>query len=179
MCEESSIKCGNELNTALEKIVHDCTRTTVIKSNHRIKRSHVNRDFILAVRERNRLFTLIGLYPNNTSLGQQYLELQQYVKFHNYNLRATYECNRLEAATGDDRKIWKLYKEIVFNQHQQKLDRNITIGGIPTTETIDSCNAINNHFCAAGEQLAASIVSIHDYELEDIDTLYPEHADDN
>lgn len=45
----------------------------------------------------------------------------------------------------------------------------------------DSCNTINNHFCAAGEHLALAtdIIATHGYEVEDIDNLYPQHANNN
>lgn len=58
MCDENSIKCCNDLNMELEKIVSDCKTTLRIKSYHRIKRCHVNRDFFLAVKECQRLYNL-------------------------------------------------------------------------------------------------------------------------
>ena len=70
MCNSISIKCGNELNLELKKIVGDCTRTLAIKSDHRIIKTHVTRELILAVRERDRLFDLHRLYPDNMFLEQ-------------------------------------------------------------------------------------------------------------
>lgn len=37
LCDEDQVKCGNELNNALENIVKDCTSTVSIKSDHRIR----------------------------------------------------------------------------------------------------------------------------------------------
>lgn len=146
MCERNDIKCGNDLNIRLEKIVSECTKKNDIKSDHRIKRSHVNGKPIFAVRERNLLFELQRLNPENNHLVQMYQEKEKYVELTNEKLRSTYEANRIAAAAGDDRKTWKLYKEIVFNQHQQKQDHAITIiNGNPTTDSTDSCNEINGY----------------------------------
>lgn len=51
MCENNDFTCSNDLNIALEKIVKDCTRSIAINSNYRIKKSHVNRDLIVVVRD--------------------------------------------------------------------------------------------------------------------------------
>lgn len=72
----------------------------------------------------------------------------------------------------------KLCKKIIFNQTNDK-DSSITINGVPVTDTVASCNAVNDHFCAAGEELATSIISIHGYDSLDIDVLYPEHSSKN
>lgn len=50
---------------------------------------------------------------------------------------------------------------------------------VPATDTVASCNAVNDHFCTAGETIAASIIAIHGYDTQDIDELYPEHANNN
>lgn len=179
MCAKTDIGCGSELNKAIEDIVKDCTKTIYIKSNHRIRKSHVNRDLILAIRERDRLHHLCNLYPDNNHLLHKYIGKKEYVEATNERLRAKYEAERIAAAAGDDRKTWKLYKEIVFNQHQQKKDQPITIKGISTENTPNACNTINDHFCSAGEHLASEIVSIHGYEVNDIEDLYPQHANNN
>lgn len=179
ICGKNEMQNGNELNVALEKIVGECTETTVISSNYRIKKSHVNKDLILAVRERDRLLSLKDLYPHNIHIAQKYLEKKTYVETTNEYLRANYNANRLSEAAGDDRKTWRLYREIVFNQHQNQQDHTITINGNPSNGSNDACNEINNHFCSAGEHLAATIVSIHGYEIEDIDNLYPQYANNN
>lgn len=179
LCNENSIKCGNELNIKLQEIVSDCTTTLTIKSDHRIKKRHVNRDLILAVRERQRIYNLIGFHPENSCLTALYVGQNLYVKKTNFKLRSDYEFNRIESAAGDSKKTWKLYKEIVFNQFQQKTDQAISIRGIPVTDSIDCCNKVNNYFCSAGEILATNIISVHGYSTDDIDNLYPEYADNN
>jgi len=162
-CRDSTVSCGDALNLALEKIVNDCTTTITIKSNHRIIRPHINRELILAVRERDRLYTLTTLYGHNTHLVRLYCAMKLFVKMSNEKLRGEYEFKRIELAAGDDRKTWKLYKEIVFNQSQLKRDQSITINGNPVTDSIDSCNDVNEHFCSAGEILATNIISVHGY----------------
>lgn len=176
LCERNNISCGNGLNIALEQIVHDCTRIVTIKSDHRIKKSHVNRDLILAVRERDLLFSLQRLHPDNSYLVQKYKDMKLHVELMNGRLKSQYNADRIVDAAGDARKTWRLYKEIVFNQYQQKDVHTVTINGTPTNDSVDSCNAINTHFCTAGEHLATTIVSIHGYDADDIDNLYVEHA---
>lgn len=175
----SDINCGNDLNLALERIVNDCTRTLSIKSDYRIRKTHVNRELILAIRERDRLFHLQGLYPENIQLAQLYIDKAIFVKMNNERLKAEFYTNKLEDASGDARKTWKVYKEIVFNQHERKQDHTITINGIPTNGSSDSCNAVNEHFCTAGEHLATTIIAIHGYDVDDIEELYPEHSSNN
>lgn len=180
LCESNAEEIdGNELNNALEKIVSDCTSTISIKSNFRIKKSHVNSDLIIAVRERGRLYTLMGLHPENTYIEREYLKTVDFIKSKNFELRSNYECDRLEAAGGDNRKTWKIYKEIVFNQHKKSQDTPIFIDSQTMNDSVQSCNAVNDHFCTAGEHLTTEIIAIHGYQVDDIDCLYPQHADNN
>lgn len=176
LCTDQTITCGNELNLALQKIVHDCTSTVTIKSDHRIKNSHVNRELILAIRNRDRLAALSSLPTANDIIVRQYNEAKNLVCSLNEQLKCLYETERFESAAGDARKTWKLYKEIIFNQFKSKTDTTITIRNIPVSDSVASCNAVNDYFCRAGENLAASIISIHGYDTQDIDELYPEHA---
>lgn len=88
----------------------------------------------------------------------------------------TWKSNRVEAAAGDSRKTWKLYKEIVFNKHKDKQDHSITISGKTLTDSITSFNEINEHLCSAGERLATEIIAIHGYEVNDVDSLFPQHV---
>lgn len=104
ICETSTINDGNDLNIALEEIVRDCTTVINIKSNHRIIRPHINRDLILAIRERDRIYPLINLYPDNTVILNIYNQLVEYINFHNYHSRTRYEYDRLQSAAGDSRK---------------------------------------------------------------------------
>lgn len=150
LAESVNIKNGNQLNTALEDIVGNCTRTVRIKSDHRIRRSHVNRELILAVRERGRLFSLMNLYPDNEFIERKYMETVTFINSKNNKLRSAFEFERIESAGGDCRKSWRLFKEIVFNQYQVETDHPMTIDGIPVTDSVESCNAVNEHFCAAG-----------------------------
>ncbi len=133
----------------------------------------------MAIRERDRLFHLQGLYPDNPQLVRLYNDKATFVKSTNERLRAEFYANKIENASGDARKIWKVYKEIVFNKHQEKQDFTISINGTPTTDSIDSCNAVNEHFCTAGEILATNIIAVHGYNLDDINDLYPEHSSNN
>lgn len=179
LCINRSIACGSELNLALQKIVHDCTSTVTIKSDHRLKRSHVNRALILAIRNRNRLAALNNLPTVNDVIVRQYNEVKHLVSDLNEQLKRSYETERLEEAAGDARKEWKLYKEIIFNQFKNKTDTSITINEIPVTDSVASCNDVNDNFCTAGEKLAASIISIHGYDTQDINDLYAEHSSNN
>lgn len=178
MCSDRTT-CGNELNLALQQIVRDCTTTVTIRSDHRIRKSHVNRELILAIRNRDRLATLSNLPTANDIIVRQYDEAKNLVRNLNDQLKRSYETERLESAAGDARKTWKLYKEIIFNQFKSKSDTTITIKDVPVTDSLASCNTVNDHFCRAGETLAASIISIHGYDIQDIDDLYPEHANNN
>lgn len=180
LCNNNQQDCnGNDLNIELESIVSRCTSTVTIKSDHRITKRHVNRELILAVRERSRLYNLMNLHPDNDAIKSQFDATVQFIKIKNDELRSAFESRRIEQAAGDDRKTWKLYKEIVFNRYKQEQESTITINGKPATDSVDSCNAINEHFCAAGERLATEIISIHGYEVNDIANLHPEHADNN
>lgn len=60
-----------------------------------------------------------------------------------------------------------------------KSDTTISIRGVPLDDSINSCNVINDHFSTAGENLASSIIAIHGYDVNDIESLYPEHSNNN
>lgn len=167
---------GNDLNIALESIVSTCTSSITIKSDHRIIKRHVNRELILAVRERCRLYTLMNLYPDNSVIKGKFDRIVQFIKAKNFELRSAFETERIESAAGDSRKTWKLYKEIVFNRFKRDDNQKITINGVPVGDSVQSCNEVNEHFCSAGERLATEIISIHGYETDDIAHLYPEHS---
>jgi len=170
---------GNELNKALETIVERCTSTISIKSDHRINKRHVSRELIMAVRERGRLYTLMNLHPENAFIEREYHKMVAFIKLRNYELRSGYECERIEASAGDNRKTWKLYKEIVFNQYKTNRECPVTIDGQTMSESVKSCNVVNDHFFTAGEHLATEIIAIHGYGHDDIDNLYPQHAGNN
>lgn len=93
-------------------------------------------------------------------------------------MKADFECNRIEAASGDARKTWRLYKEILFNQ-TKKTESSLTINGTAIDDSVRSCNTVNDYFCTAGENLATSIIAIHGYDTSDIDELYTEHLSNN
>ncbi len=179
MCSQNIITCGNDLNKALQKIVEESTSTITFNNYHRIKRSHVNRGLIIAIRNRDRLASLNHLFSSNDVIARQFNEARTLVRNLNEQLKCTFETERLEAACGDARKTWKLYKEIIFNQYHSKYETNITIGGIPLDGSAASCDKLNMHFCTAGENLASSIISIHGYDTSDIDNLYPEHSNND
>lgn len=149
-----------------------------IRSDERILKSHVNRELILAIRERDRLFTLINCTTDNVILVKKYDEKKKFVEALNEDLKATFESERIEAAAGDDRKTWQLYKEILFNQ-TRKTESAILINRTPIDNTVSSCNLINDHFCTVGENLATSIIAIHGYDTTDIVDLYEEHSSNN
>lgn len=116
LCSEKTITCGNEFNIALQNIVEESTSIVTVRSLHRIIRAHVNRDVILAIRERDRLATLSSLLTNNDIITSQFTTAKEHVRELNVRLKSAYETERLESAAGDARKTWKLYKEIIFNQ---------------------------------------------------------------
>lgn len=138
---------GNELNDALENVVRECTTVLRSKSSHRIKKSHISRELILDIRERDRLYTLHRLHPNNDIIATQYNRISKRVNSNNESLKARYEQERMESAAGDARRTWKLYKEVIFNQFGGKTDETILINGVPTVNSVASCNEINEHFC--------------------------------
>lgn len=178
LCDNSTITCGNELNIALENIVRDSTTTIKIKSDHRIKKPYIDRELILAIRERDVLYTLMNRHPDNVTLANKYLGLKTYIEQESLKRRGLYECERIQNAAGDDRKVWRIYKEVLFNQHD-KADSDIMLNGNVITNSVSDCNLVNEHFCTAGDKLATSIISVHGYDTDDIDGLYSEHADNN
>lgn len=90
LMESKIFTCGNELNLALSGIVSECTSEVRVKSNQRIKRPHVDRDLVLAIRERDRLFHLKTLYPFNDLLRLQHEEKSEYGKNKRRTLRSSY-----------------------------------------------------------------------------------------
>jgi len=129
-CRSNDVKCGDELNLAIEGIVRASTRQIVVKSVNRPIRPHVNRDLVIEIRKRDRLYHLIDAYPNNDNILIQYNESKDKVAKLNWELRSAYEQERFDAAAGDARKTWKLYREILQNQTLSKTEQTITIGGV-------------------------------------------------
>lgn len=179
LCNDNRITCGNDLNHGLQHIVQECTSIITVKSNERIKRSHVNRDLIVAIRNRDRLAALSVLPTANEVIKSLYRKTVESVKQLNEKLKASYVTEKFEAAAGDARKTWNVYKEVIFNQFKTKSDESITINGDPVTDTVASSNMVNEHYCTAGEKVAASIIAIHGYDATDIEELYPENANNN
>lgn len=172
----NSFICGNELNTALSQIINECTSSVNVRSNHRIQRCHIDRELILAIRERDRLASMKRLFPLNNIIDKLLKEKIEWIKCRNFELKSAYETDRIEAAAGDDRKTWQIYKEIIFNQYKSKSDATIEINGTAIKDDVASCNAVNDYFCTAGEKLASDIISVNGYNIDDIDELYNEHA---
>ena len=112
LCSERTINCGDELNLALEKIVQDCTSVVSIRSEHRTRKSHVNREIIVAIRQTDRLASLKVLYPANEFIVREYNRTKDFVYYLNLQLKASYETQGLESAAGNTRETWMLYKEI-------------------------------------------------------------------
>lgn len=175
----STISCGNELNFALSDIVNECTSVIKVRSDHRIRNSHIDRELILAIRERDRLAALQKSMPSNDVIAQLLVEKTASINERNFQLKSSFESTRLAAAAGDDRKTWQLYKEIIFNQFKNKTDTSIEINGTAITDDVASCNIVNDFFCTAGEKLAASVIATHGYSTNDIDSLYPEFESNN
>ncbi len=114
-------------------------------------RPHVNRDLVFAIRERDRVYPLANLYPENNVIMNLYQQLIDYIELHNRRLRADYEFNRIQAPAGDSRKQWKIYKEVLFNRTGSKRrDECITIDEVSMTGSVNACNVINERFCTAG-----------------------------
>lgn len=67
-------------------------------------------------------------HPDNITIDNKYLGLKAFIDQENLKRRTAYEYERIQSAAGDDRKIWKIYKEILFNQ-DNKLETDITING--------------------------------------------------
>lgn len=66
--ENNVFTSSNALNRTLATVVNECTTAVRVKSNDRIRRPYVDRDVILAIRERDRIFALRNLYPLNAWL---------------------------------------------------------------------------------------------------------------
>lgn len=178
ICSERNFVCGNELNIALEDIVRNCTSVLRIKSDERIVKSHINRELVIAIRERDRLRALVQCIPNNDIILKMYNEKKAFVNTCNELLKSEFESKRIVAAAGNPRKTWHLYKEILFNK-TKKAEPAITVNGIPLDDSIAACNTVNDIFCSAGEKLATSIIAIHGYQTHDVDDLYAEHSSNN
>lgn len=178
LCDNSTIADGNELNVELERIVRESTTTIRVKSNHRIVKPYIDRQLLLAIRERDVLHTLMIRHPNNATISNKYTAISNYIKHERLTRRTSYECGRIEDAIGDDKKVWKIYKEVLFNQ-QNKVDSNIMVNGNVVSDSVSDCNLINEHFCTGGDKLATSIIAIHGYETNDTDELYHEHHGNN
>lgn len=86
---------------------------------------------------------------NNTEINRLYIEKQNFVDIRNEELRSAFETDRVESAAGYNRK---------------------TIKGVCVFDSVQFYNTVNEHFCAAGERLATDIISVHGYELDDIDS---------
>lgn len=82
---------------------------------------------ILDIRERDRLHVLHHLHPDNDVISSQYNTILERINKANFNLKASFEQERMESAAGDARQTWKLYKEVLFNQYGGKLDSTISI----------------------------------------------------
>lgn len=117
-------------------------------------------------------------HPDNNTIVDKYNKLKNYVTHENERRKAAFEYERIQSATGDDRKIWKIYKEVLFNR-QTTNETDITIDGALMTDSENDCNRVNEHFCSAGEELAKSITEIHGYGTTDLDYLYPEYENNN
>lgn len=83
----NTFTCGNELNIALKNIVSECTSVINVRSNHRILKSHIDRDLILDIRERDRLASLVKFMPDNDVIKQlsQRSKMQFELKIYNLN----------------------------------------------------------------------------------------------
>lgn len=112
-------------------------------------------------------------------IAEQYSLSTAKVDEMNLRLRSEYEWGRFESAGGDARKTWSLYKEILYNRSQNNAEQTIKIQGVAVDDSVESCDAVNEHFCSAGEVLATDIISVHGYDTADIDSLYSEHANND
>lgn len=137
---DSSIVCGNELNTALSVIVNECTSVVNVRSDHRIRNTHIDRKLILAIRERDRLASLKKCMPSNDVIDQLLQDKTALINSRNFHLKSAFESGRLEAAAADSRKTWQIYKEIIFNQYKNKTDATIEINGAAVTDDSKQSN---------------------------------------
>lgn len=178
LCNGVGIRSANELNIALQNITLECTTVLSVRSDERIVKSHVNRELILAICERDRLYALVNCVPDNDIIVQKHRDKERFVERLYENLKSIFESERIEASAGNDRKTWQLYKDILFNQ-TKKSETLIKVNGVSIDDSVRSCNVVNDYFCSAGENLATSIIAIHGYSTDDIEDLYEEHASNN
>lgn len=150
LCAESDLSCGNLLNKKLEDIIEECSREVVIKSRYKIVKPYVTREIIEAIRDRDRMYSLTLLYPNNTSLLELYTDKRKWVKNELKRRRIQYENERIDQAVLDPSKSWQVYKEILFNTKNTKTDSKITINGVEAGTNEQSCNTINDKVCSTG-----------------------------
>lgn len=176
---ENDILDGNVLSHELETITHECSKEIRINSRYCILKPFVTREIIDAIRERDRLYSLMILYPNNTSLHDIYLGKMAFVKRELKLKRIEYENERIDQVILDPSKTWQIYKEILFNRKKSNADTTITINGVPVGSDVQSCNVINDKVCSIGAILAADIISVNGYDCSDINALYRQHALNN
>lgn len=100
LCDSNSINCGDNLNQELQRIVGVCTKPVTVKSDFRIKKTHVNKELLDAIRKRDRLFGLKRLHPDNDTIAQLYDSKKAFVSARNDELRSKYELNRIQEAAG-------------------------------------------------------------------------------
>lgn len=96
ICTERTIICGDELNVALENIVNDCTTVLNIRSDHHIISRNVDGELILAIRERDPLYPLVDLYPDNITIAEKYIQLKDFVKYQNLQRRTLLKRERID-----------------------------------------------------------------------------------
>lgn len=128
----------------------------------------MNREMVLAIRERDVLYTLTKLHLDNAVIASQYLQKKKFVANGKVRLRAAFETDRFVSAVSDPGKRWKLYKKVLFNSRELESDVTVTVSGQP----VDDCDVINDYFCTVGSNLAASLIATSGYELSDISSLY-------
>lgn len=82
------------MNFVLSDIVNVCTSVINVRSDHRIKNSHIDRELILAIRERDRLAALQKSMPSNDVITQLLEKKTASINARNFQLKSSFESNR-------------------------------------------------------------------------------------
>ncbi len=84
--------------------------------------------------------------PDNDIILQGYNDKKDFLNTRNELLKSKFENERIEAAAGNPRKTWNIYKEILFNK-TKKAEPKITVNGVPLDDPAAACTTVNDIFC--------------------------------
>lgn len=119
----------NSLNKDLESIVLANTREKIMRSNLKPRKAYMTTELVAAIRERNRLCALKHAHRNDPILHRLYDEKRKLVDAAKKSNLSHHWKNEFDKATGDSRKTWRLFKEVLFNQKDHEDVTMISMNG--------------------------------------------------